>query len=262
MIAAGYTTRGEIDMVKEVGNIEFTDVVTGKLEKYFIIEIEEETKVQFESFMANHRYWVLEGRDITDFDEYMEPLNDPDYNLKRDFQKYRKQYNFLSPEAISNYRKQLGLNLREAALILAMSFSTLSNIENGLILQSYDQEIKLRDLENPFRIFDKVDKYRTLLEQRALKRNVDIDKLLKKLEDKKLNEEKILDHSSTMKISLDVGIDSVGTTRIDKNGAFTVSDAKAAYILNNEKKVTKGSAPLEKGGETVWENKKKSTLNW
>lgn len=173
-------------MVKEVGNIEFTDVVTGKLEKYFIIEIEEETKVQFESFMANHRYWVLEGRDITDFDEYMEPLNDPDYNLKRDFQKYRKQYNFLSPEAISNYRKQLGLNLREAALILAMSFSTLSNIENGLILQSYDQEIKLRDLENPFRIFDKVDKYRTLLEQRALKRNVDIDKLLKKLEDKKL----------------------------------------------------------------------------
>ena len=82
--------------------------------------------MQFESFMANHRYWVLEGRDITDFDEYMEPLNDPDYNLKRDFQKYRKQYNFLSPEAISNYRKQLGLNLREAALILAMSFSTLS----------------------------------------------------------------------------------------------------------------------------------------
>lgn len=107
---------------------------------YTEIEIEETTKVRKHWVTNPHLYWVPAGVDLEDPDGYLEPLEDPDLNIRRDWSRYREIYQILTPAAIKANRERYQLSGREYALILGISHSSLSELENGLVLQSDEQD--------------------------------------------------------------------------------------------------------------------------
>ncbi|WP_367296074.1 transcriptional regulator [Levilactobacillus yonginensis] len=169
---------------KIIGKSSFPGI-DGKYIKYNVLELTEIVTVFTESFKNTHCYWVEEGEDINNEENYMEPMDDPDFNLKLDYKMYREKFNFLNPNEIKHNREKLGLTLREVSTVLAMSYATLSNIENGLILQSYSQELKLRQMDNVTRFCDLAETHKSLIAQR---KSVDVEKLFRKLRKDK-NEE-------------------------------------------------------------------------
>jgi len=97
---------------------------------YTEIEVEETTKVRKHWVTNPHLYWVPAGVD----------LEDPDLNIRRDWSRYREIYQILTPAAIKANRERYQLSGREYALILGISHSSLSELENGLVLQSDEQD--------------------------------------------------------------------------------------------------------------------------
>lgn len=170
--------------INVIGETNFPDIA-GAEEKYTIIELRERVTIHTEALENVHQYWVKSGMDIHNEDNYFEPLNDPDFNLRSDYELYRKSFNFLSPDEIKDNRNHLGLTLREAATVLAISYATLSNIENGLVLQSYSQETKLRFMDNITRFCDLAETHKSLIAQ---KKGIDVDRLFNKLRRDKAEE--------------------------------------------------------------------------
>lgn len=114
--------------------------LTGELETFTVIVVDEVTKVRKREIQARHVYWVPEKMTLTEEANYLEPIDEPDYNLKNDFKIYRQKFDVLTPAEIKQIRENYQLSLRQYALVLGMSYSTLSEIENGLVLQSDEQE--------------------------------------------------------------------------------------------------------------------------
>ncbi|TGD17445.1 helix-turn-helix domain-containing protein [Levilactobacillus suantsaiihabitans] len=166
--------------MKIINHITSTDI-TGNEIAYTVIAVQETAMIAGDPLENTHYYWVPAGADLNDTANYLEPLDQIDQNFDTDYQLYREQYGFLFPEGIKAARAGLGLTLRETALLLAMSFSTLSNIENGLVLQSLDQEIKLRLLTQPAALTEHVRQHQQLFASRATRQSLDARKLFAKL---------------------------------------------------------------------------------
>ncbi|KRL93705.1 helix-turn-helix domain-containing protein [Levilactobacillus hammesii] len=167
-------------MPEVVAQKSFTDK-TGSSSRYSIVAVTETSLVANEYITSQHHYWIPATAEMTNRQAYLEPLDDPTYNIRQDWMTYRQQFNFLQPTEIKAAREKLGLTLREAALVLGMSFSTLSNIENGRTLQSFDHEIKLRYLTRPTWLRTLVRHHRALILTRSTQRHVDAKRLFAKL---------------------------------------------------------------------------------
>lgn len=154
---------------------------TGGQTTYRVIAVTETSLVAQVPVTSQHHYWILPTADLNDPTTYLPPQDDPTYNMRQDWIAYREQFNLLQPEEIKAARKALGLTLREVALILGMSFSTLSNIENNRLLQSFDHEVKLRYLTKPTWLRTLVRQHRALIVARAAQRKIDAERLLQKL---------------------------------------------------------------------------------
>nr|WP_040471091.1 helix-turn-helix domain-containing protein [Lentilactobacillus kisonensis] len=133
-----------MENVKLIKYIEEYDPVSDKNVTYKQITLTERVKITKTSFTNSHTYLIQADKDINDRANYIVPFDDPDINLRSDYQIYRRINGFLQPSEIKASRRRLGLSLRELAAILGMSFSTLSEIENGLVLHSQIQDNLLR----------------------------------------------------------------------------------------------------------------------
>lgn len=170
-------------------DITYRNNVFNKDEKYTEVTVQEKVKVFTEQLENIHHYWIPIGQEINDEDNWLEPMTDVDQNVKSDYEHYRKKYHFLTPEAIKQQREALGLNLREAATIIGISYSMLSDIEKNKVLQSIPQEDLLHYLFNPFRLNGLVENHAGLIEERLAKYHLKIDHLMKKLTDAQANEQ-------------------------------------------------------------------------
>lgn len=179
--------RGTLVKIINQKDITHRNNVFNKDEKYTEVTVQEKVKVFTEQLENIHHYWIPIGQEINDEDNWLEPMTDVDQNVKSDYEHYRKKYHFLTPEAVKQQREALGLNLREAATIIGMSYSTLSDIEKNKVLQSMQQEDLLRYFFTPFRLNGLVEKHAGLIEERLAKYHIRIDHLTKKLTDVQKN---------------------------------------------------------------------------
>lgn len=83
--------------------------------------------------------------------ELFEPFDDPDYNAKLDFEKYKKLNGLLSSREFKEIRLSYSLSLRQMADLIGVSYSTLSEIENGSI-QSKLLNNMLLTFKDPFAV--------------------------------------------------------------------------------------------------------------
>jgi len=155
--------------------------VTGTPLDFNVVEVAEEVVMFGVPIMNQHHYWVPTTVDIDDEEEYLEPIDDSDYNFRLDFAVYRQKYNLLRPTEIREARRQLHLSIAEVAAILDIDAQTLTEIEDDLALQSFDQEIKLRWLMERTWFSQMVQVYRDLISERCHQAGIDAEKLLRAL---------------------------------------------------------------------------------
>lgn len=105
---------------------------TGKTEDYELVSIFEQVRVKKEAFEADHLYY----KRISD-GELFEPFDDPDYNLRIDYDLYRERHSLLSSEEVHAVRQKYQLSIREFAALLGVSYANLSAIENGGLQSKY-----------------------------------------------------------------------------------------------------------------------------
>jgi len=167
-------------MVKVVAKVSHPDI-TGAPVEFKVIEVEERLTIFSEPIANTHRYWVPAAADVDDEEEYLEPVDDPDYNFRTDFAIYRRKYNFLQPEEIRSARQHLGLSQAETAIVLGVDESLLADIEANMALQPYDQEVKLRWLLSPIALQDFARSHQEILRERCRQAEMDAEGLLTKL---------------------------------------------------------------------------------
>lgn len=139
------------------------DPISDQKIKYQKIQISESVTVRNISFNSPHYYLVEEGLDIHDPQNFEVPFDNPDVNLRADYQIYREKVGFLQPREIKKVREHLRLSLREVSAILGISYSTLSEIENGLVLHSQIQDTLLRMLEHTYTLSTIVEQHKGLI---------------------------------------------------------------------------------------------------
>jgi len=125
-------------------NVQIKRAATGEIVKYAVVQGNEPVQVREWQTEVVHRYWVPASADWTDETAYLAPIDDPDYNLRRDFQLYREHYQLLVPAEIKKIRMVAHLRVREYALVLGMDWQSVRDIEEGLVLQSHAQESLFR----------------------------------------------------------------------------------------------------------------------
>jgi len=133
---------------KVIKTVEIERTLTGRLANFTVISLEETVLVRRREVQMTHIYWVPAGERLDDEDNYLEPIDDPDFKLQADFREYRRRFGVLTPEAVREIRENYQLSLRQFAMVLGMSYSTLSEIENGLVLQTDEQESLFRLSQN------------------------------------------------------------------------------------------------------------------
>ena len=117
-------------------------------ERFQVIHVPELVKVQGVSIQITTEWWVPENGDVNNEDDWLMPVDNPDRALNRIYAEFRRLCHYLTPEQIRSQRQELHLTLRETAAILGMSYSTLSDIENALVLQNQLQETSLECLQD------------------------------------------------------------------------------------------------------------------
>lgn len=168
-------------MVKVISTFKYTDIMTGDLETYHLVELLESTRVLDEPFKNTHQYWVLDGQDVTNKAAYLEPLDNPDRNIDSDYQQFRDKYHFLKPEDIKSTRRALHLSLIEAAIFLGFTVQTLSDIENSYLMQNYEQEIKLSLLKDPAGLLQMVLKHEKFMKSKLRRQHLNADSVVSRL---------------------------------------------------------------------------------
>lgn len=92
------------------------------------VTLVEEVEVKDLKIKNEHIYYKC-----SECKELFEPFDNPDYNLKLDFDRYKEIKGLLSSEKVREIRRYYALSLRQMAELLGTSYSTLSGIENGSI---------------------------------------------------------------------------------------------------------------------------------
>lgn len=146
-----------------IKTIEIVRALTGQPARFTVISLDEVVQVRRREIAMTHTYWVPLGDDLGNDENYLEPIDDPDFNLQADFREYRRLFGVLTPQAIREIREGYQLSLRQFALILGMSYSTLSEIENGLVLQTDEQESLFRLSQNERAFADLVQAKRAIM---------------------------------------------------------------------------------------------------
>lgn len=131
---------------------------------YQEITLNESVIIRKLNFINQHTYLVQDGKSPEDPQNYEVPFDDPDVNLKSDYCVYRDKVGFLSPEQIKKIRQKLNFSLRETSAILGISYSALSEIENGVILQSEIQDNLLRMLLHPYFLVKIIEDHKQLIQ--------------------------------------------------------------------------------------------------
>lgn len=167
-------------MVKVVAQVSHPDTTGASLD-FRIIEVEEQVTIFNELISNTHRYWVPLTADVEDEEEYLEPVDDPDYNFRTDFAIYRQRYNFMEPIEIRETREMLGLAQAELAVILGMELHVLADIEANMALQPYEQEAKLCWLKHPEYLLQLVKSHPRILGERCEQAGIDLSVILDKL---------------------------------------------------------------------------------
>ncbi|KAF1296799.1 hypothetical protein BAU15_09135 [Enterococcus sp. JM4C] len=108
------------------------------------VKLEESLRIKGVPITASHIYY-----ECNNCKELFESFDDPDYNTRIDFEIYSFKVGILKPVEIKQLRENYGLSLRQFAEIIGISYSTLSEIENGYILHSKHLDSTLRLCENP-----------------------------------------------------------------------------------------------------------------
>lgn len=134
--------------IKVRRQINYWRPVLQKTVTYREVELNETVKIRRRQISVKHYYWVPLTADLADIEAYLLPLDDPDCNTRRDWQNYRERYQILSGAAVKKSRTTYGLSGREMAAIIGISHSSLSEIENELVLQSDEQDSLLRLAQN------------------------------------------------------------------------------------------------------------------
>lgn len=112
-----------------------------KFNKLFITET---IKVKGIEITNTHEYWECE-----DCKELFEPLDNPDKNILSDYELYKKIEGLSQVNEILDVRNMYKLSQRDFSKILGISYSTLSNIENGS-LQSVSHDSLFESAKNPY----------------------------------------------------------------------------------------------------------------
>ncbi|MGO3791317.1 MAG: helix-turn-helix domain-containing protein, partial [Enterococcus gilvus] len=121
--------------------IEKRSTETGKVERYEHITIKEKIEIKNETFDVLHEYY----KRLSD-GELFEPFDDPDKNLNKDYDLFRKKHGLLSPNQVKQIRNKYELSIRDFSEILGISYSNLSAIENGGLQAGYiDNLLRLAD---------------------------------------------------------------------------------------------------------------------
>lgn len=167
-------------MVKVVAQVSHPDT-TGASLVFRVIEVEEQVTIFNDLINNTHRYWVPLTADVEDEEEYLEPVDDPDYNFRADFAIYRQQYNFMEPTEIQETREILGLAQSELAVILGIDLHVLADIEANFALQPYEQEVKLSWLKHPEYLLQLVKSHPRFLSERCERAGIDLSVILTKL---------------------------------------------------------------------------------
>ena len=110
------------------------------------ITILEKVKVKNSIIENEHLYYKC-----SHCDELFEPFDDPDYNAKLDFDKYKQLNGLLLSEEVKEVRSMYNLTLRQMAELVGVSYSTLSEIENGSIQSKVLNNILLA-FKDPFAV--------------------------------------------------------------------------------------------------------------
>ena len=116
------------------------------LTRFEEIKLVEKVKVKNSLIENEHTYYKC-----NQCGELFEPFDDPDYNARLDFEKYKKLNGLLSSNEIKEIRLEYSLTLRQMADLIGISYSTLSEIENGSI-QSKLLNSMLTVMEDPFSV--------------------------------------------------------------------------------------------------------------
>lgn len=112
--------------------------ITNKNEKYELVELAEKVLIMKELFIIKHKYYKCLSNN-----ELYELFDEPDYNLKVDYDLYRSKYNLLSSDEIKQIRKNLQMNVINFSNMLEINQITLRSIENGsLQTKSLDDKIR------------------------------------------------------------------------------------------------------------------------
>lgn len=141
---------------------------TGKVEQYELIKIKEHVKVKNDYFDVLHEYY----KRLSD-GELFEPFDDPDKNLNKDYDLYRKKYSLLTAEEVKGIRKKYELNIRDFSEILGISYSNLSSIENGSLQAGYIDNL-LRLADDPYALLQLINGKKNVLSTKIVDRIVPI----------------------------------------------------------------------------------------
>jgi len=144
---------------------------------FSIIELQESVLINGDRLKNTHRYWVPAGDNLADAKNYVEPLTNPNENLDSDYQLYRQQFNLLTPQEIRQAREVLGLSRVTAALLLSLSETQFTAIEDDDLLQTRKQDAKLRLLKNPQELRTSVNHYQKTIERQATRYQIDLSDL-------------------------------------------------------------------------------------
>lgn len=160
---------------------------TGKEEEYKLISTKETVKVKNDIFTVLHEYYerLSDG-------EWFEPFDDPDKNLNKDYDLYRKKYALLSPTEVKRIRSKYDLNVRDFSEILGISYSNLSSIENGSLQANYIDNL-LRLADDPYAFLKVINEKKRILPTRI------VDKLIPILNNLVVNS-----YEEHKKIALDI----------------------------------------------------------
>ncbi len=129
----------------------------GKKGEFKFVEIEETSEIKDEFITSLHRYY-----ECPNCGELFAPFDDPDYNIRMDFDSYRIQKGFLNTNEIIEIRKKYSLSQRDFAEILGISYSTISSIENGSLHNQYQDSLFTMSSQ-PIAFYDLLQKRKNLL---------------------------------------------------------------------------------------------------
>lgn len=112
------------------------------------LEIPAETEIRGTALLVTHEY-----DECTVCGTSIEPLENINKNILKEYSVYREKVGYLQPKDIISIREKYGLNVREFAAVLGLSYQTLAQIENGSLQNAY-QNMLFEYVATPQNLYD------------------------------------------------------------------------------------------------------------